>query len=122
MRLTPITDARDSRRAFQALAKQFRQGSRRVRRPVGWHGGGGNFTVYWRPQEKIWALLERTYAKNRFWCCFGSENPLRTRGLTISCEINPPHSGINRRTAGVFLTDANGKRYFGAQRQAGRSP
>jgi len=52
--------------------------------------------------------------KNRFWNAFGSTSPLDTRTLEIVCEINFPYHGIDRRIAGVFLTDeATGEIWVG---------
>ena len=49
---------------------------------------------------------------NKYWNAFGVEHPDQ-RNLSITVEMNPPHHGEGRRTAGVFFTDSSGKFYIG---------
>jgi hypothetical protein len=49
----------------------------------------------------------------RFWNSFGVADPNQHSSLSITVEINPPHEGENRRTAGVFLRDESGRLYVG---------
>jgi hypothetical protein len=51
--------------------------------------------------------------KRRFWNCFGLQNPADYKRLRIVVEINPPHEGENRRVAGRFVRDDEGRIYLG---------
>jgi hypothetical protein len=50
---------------------------------------------------------------HRFWNGFGVADPNQHSSLSTTVEINPPHEGENRRTAGVFLRDEFGRLYVG---------
>jgi hypothetical protein len=79
-----------------------------IQRKLGWQGGGGVFNVYWLNKQGFWCVLEPALTENRYWCAFGVDNPHNTENLTITCEINPPFSGVNRRMAGAFARDSCG--------------
>ncbi len=104
--MRPLTSRNPIRQAFDAFSERLRRDAQEFRREVGYQGGGGSYPVYWRPEERFWSLLE--LADNRYWCCFGLENPNSQNSLTIVCEINPPLEGINRRCAGFFVEGDDG--------------
>lgn len=113
MGLTPLTETQEIEAAFNSWAKRMHQDSQPYpNHLVGWSGGHGRFTVYWHPTEQIWSLMERYYAKNRYWCCFGTRHPSSPGNLSITCEINIPYQGINRRVAGVFAQARDGHFYL----------
>jgi hypothetical protein len=100
---TAIRDGADATNAFSEMARNLRQGARQLRKPLGWKGGADEFTVYWRAEEGFWSVLEDGFAENRYWCCFGTGDPDAVTKLSIACEINPPFTGINLRTTGMFI-------------------
>jgi hypothetical protein len=106
-----IEDAGELHSAFNQLKLRWMDLAVKFTRSVGYQGGGGKFDVYWNEREQTWALLRPH--ENRYWCAFGTENPEVTSGLTITCEINPPQKGINRRCAGLFFQGSDGKVYLG---------
>ena len=112
MALMALTNRRQSAEAFQRLRNTFQRGATRLRRNVGWQGGGGSFDVFWRPHDGYWSLLHANVTENRYWCCFGVEDPTAYDNLTITCEINPPKSGLDLRTAGMFAVAGGGHVYF----------
>ncbi len=57
----------------------------------------------------IWVLLRPESIKNRYWCAFGVDDPYPASLLSITCEINPPKEGIDRRCAGLFVRDESGE-------------
>ncbi len=59
--------------------------------------------VYWLKGKEVWAAFGD--GGNRFWNAFGLGNPATDKELTITVELNPPKSGINRRMAGAFAKD-----------------
>jgi hypothetical protein len=110
--LAPLTDKADLRAAFNVLARQLKKRAKPLRRHVGWQGGGGHYTLYWRPDLQIWSLLDPKETKNRYWCCFGVGYPSDGQSQSITCEINPPIKGVDRRIAGIFLKDDNDSIYL----------
>lgn len=68
-------------------------------------------SVYWNAAESLWALFEPEMASNRYWCGFGVQDPLTDSMLSITCEINFPYEGINRRVAGRFVRRSNNQTY-----------
>jgi hypothetical protein len=110
--VTPLVNRDEIAAAYSQLRDRLIQGSRPISRPAGWQGGGGDFTVHWRPGEQIWAILDADFAGNRYWCAFGTQDPTLASGLTLVCEINPPVEGVNRRCAGLFVRDADGRIYL----------
>ena len=70
---------------------------------------GGNFQgrVRYSSELNIWvAYLNQ---ENRSWNGFGIGKPIADKNNSLVGEINFPHSGINRRIAGAFGIDENGK-------------
>jgi hypothetical protein len=99
-----VTNAQESRRAFQQLVRTFREGAASERRAVGWQGGGGHYNMYVRMDVGLWGLFEPL--DNRYWCCYGlAEHLEQQSSLSIVVEVNPPLEGTNRRCAGIFLRD-----------------
>ena len=112
MSLKPLTKRSETERAYKLLHKRLVRGARKFTRKLGWQGGGDEHTLYWHPDVGIWAVLEDKYAGKRFWCCYGTDDPESGDNFGITCEINPPWSGTNRRCAGVFAKDINGQVYL----------
>ncbi len=106
--LTLITDLGESLRAFDAFKTAFAIGAHPFpNHYVGWQGGSVTVDVYWHTSIGIWGVFERRPPDEgkgaaRFWNCFGIADPGKDSMLSITVEINPPHQGENRRTAGVF--------------------
>ncbi len=107
----PLTECDEIASALNALEHKLSQGSQPLRRKIGYRGGGGVYTVYWRPHEGFWAAID-PYHKGRHWCVYGTMDPTQETLLTIVCEVNPPVEGIRRQCAGAFLRDASGRIYL----------
>lgn len=112
MNLTPLTNADEIRRAYDGLVNIMIADAEELEREVGYQGGGGRYPVHWRSRDHMWSLTSTPAEANRYWCCFGTEDPTVTSSLTISAEINPPREGINRRCAGVFAADDRDEIYL----------
>jgi len=110
--LTPLTDRDEIRQAFDITVSNLKDGAFAVNRKVGWHGGGGEFDIYWRSKEQFWFFVDPDREVTRYWCCFGTSDPANADNLTIVGEINPTKEGINRRNAGMFLVDQEGLTYL----------
>jgi hypothetical protein len=117
MSLIPLISADEIRGAFELFFEHVKKGARLFRRNVGWRGkrGEDTYDVYWRSAESFWVLLHTpspSLAQSQYWCAFGKEDPHSEKTLTITCEINPPTKGINRRCAGIFLKNSLGQIYI----------
>jgi hypothetical protein len=82
---------------------------------IGYQSGHFKTSVFWLPEFSCWAYFGlppkgKSHGK-RYWNVFGLEVP--SGSVSIACEINPPLSGTNRRTAGVFLRDSAGRLHIG---------
>ena len=102
-----VGDAHAARREFEVLSRALSKGTK-FRRKVGFKGTSRPSEVIWHAKEEMWSLLVPDYTKNRFWCCFGIENPRDRTDLNIAVEVNPAHEGTNFRVAGAFAKDARG--------------
>jgi len=111
MNLSPITTRRESRIAFHKLRSCLIAASRRFHRKVGWPGEHGEFTLYWHHDAGFWVVfgLEEL---SRYWCAYGTMDPNSHASVDITCEINPPTEGIDRRCGGVFLRDSGSGLYL----------
>jgi endonuclease III len=74
---------------------------------VGFQGESHRKNVLWSDSLGIWMLAE-VIEGSRYWNAFGIENPTRQSGVGITCEINFPLTGINRRVAGAVAEDTAG--------------
>ena len=110
MSLTALTDAKEIYQAYRECANTSKKGGQLFKRTVGYQGGNKEVHVYWHPNEQTWMSFNEI--KNRYWCLFGVANPETHHNLDITCEINAPLKGINRRCAGVYVRDEDGKIYL----------
>ena len=102
-------DKKDSSaEAFGVLRTTLLRGGARIRRTVGFRGGAVETEVTWHGSAGIWTLLDPDEAKNRFWCCFGVQNPKEVKSLDIAVEVNPRLKGTDLRVAGAFARDVRG--------------
>ena len=113
MKLEPITDGKEIKAAFDLLSRSARRNSRRIVATLGWQGGNRTLPTYWNAELEIWAAFNLNEAKDRYWCCYGTQNPSEKKMVQIACETNPPREGFDRRSAGVFLTDESEQIYLG---------
>ena len=111
MALTALTEAAEIKSAYDKLNQRLRDGADSYRKNVGHQGKTDVFSVYWRPKEQFWSLFEPDFWENRYWCCLGTWNPADHNVLDITCEINCPHHDFNRRIAGAFVRDVDGRLY-----------
>jgi hypothetical protein len=78
---------------------------------VGWKGGSDVFTVYWHEQAEFWVLFN-IGDSGGYWCPFGVAVSSQNKPVSITCEINPPNEGVNRRKGGLFLRDSGSGLYL----------
>jgi hypothetical protein len=84
-------------------------------RNIGYQSGSDDAIVVWHETEGIWGTFNpkplNEDSPTRYWNAFGREDPQLHSSLSITCEINPPHEGINRRVAGAFGRDERDRLY-----------
>jgi len=64
--------------------------------------------VLWSNHLGIWLFSGRTEG-NRYWNAFGAIKPRINTHVPITCEINFPVSGIDRRIGGALARDRKGR-------------
>jgi hypothetical protein len=107
MTLMALTGRKEIRRAYDRFATSLREGAVRCTdTKVGYQGGGSIHDAYWRSAQGFWSAFDD--AHSRYWCAFGATDPGDSRNLGITCEINCPFEGIDRRVAGVFVKNEDG--------------
>jgi hypothetical protein len=87
------------------------QGSKKFKRNVGWAGGHGEFTLYWHENAGFWVVFW-IEGLSRYWCAYGTMDPNKHSSVNITCEINPPIQGIDRRCGGIFVKDSSSSLYL----------
>lgn len=107
--MTPLTDSGEIRNAFDRLRRNIQRGTEifkgRVHCARLGELAGTPKDVHWDRRHNINSCMRLHPTKTRYWCAYGAEYPGERPGrcLHISCEINPPFKGINRRVSGAFL-------------------
>lgn len=75
---------------------------------LGHPGGTTKAKVLWSDSLGIWMFQEKI-SDNRYWHAFGAGKPSASSHIPITCEINFPASGIDRRIGGALAIDRSGK-------------
>ena len=112
MTYVPLADRNEIRKAYDKFEDHMTISGRKVKCFIYYQSGGKEGEVTWRPELGIWSYFDPYAEKTRYWCAFGVEEPRLGASLSITCEINMPHEGIDLRIAGVFVRDANGRIYI----------
>ena len=100
--LTTQTDIAAAMRKY--IAQMRTKCTQPIPANLGYKGGFEQITFYWSPQLGLWFGSDSTIATGRYWNPLGiaETQPQQGEMLSITCEINPPISGLNRRTQGAF--------------------
>jgi hypothetical protein len=75
---------------------------------LGHLGASEKVKVSWSERLGIW-FFSRKVAGTRYWNAFGVGRPEVGAAIAITCEINFPLCGIDRRTGGAFAQDRAGQ-------------
>ncbi len=103
-----IEDGSDIANAQKRFTDAFKQISDdKVSVHFGHLGASFYREVLWMQQLDIWVHSD-IIEGSRHYNGFGIENPRSSTHVSITCEINFPLSGINRRIAGAFAGDRSG--------------
>lgn len=106
-----LDDESSIRKAQQRFAKGFeRFVDEKIPVKLGHLGGNTECEVSRSNKLKIWTYSGMVLG-SRYWNAFGIEEPAKGKNVSITCEINFPLRGINRRVAGAFVADGLGAVY-----------
>ena len=97
--------ARYQRRFAQSLRAL---GAEKIPVKLGHPGASEKAKVAWSERLGIW-FFSRKIAGSRYWNAFGIGRPANGESVAITCEINFPISGIDRRMGGAFAEDHAGR-------------
>ena len=75
---------------------------------LGHPGASEKAKVAWSGRLGVWFYF-RKIAQSRYWNAFGVGRPEAGESVAITCEINFPLSGIDRRGGGAFAEDHTGR-------------
>jgi hypothetical protein len=106
--LKVVEDESSVRRYQRIFAKALRTpDDKTVPVTLGHPGASEKAKVSWSEMLGIWSF-SRKIAGSRYWNAFGVVRPEGGAGIAITCEINFPLCGIDRRTGGAFAQDRAG--------------
>ena len=104
-----IEDPQEIEAAQELLGERFAEGAEAYAdASLGFRGGSaeGN-TLHWHPRLQVWGAFNVLLELGRYWNPFGTGDPSSGSGLSITCEVNPSLSGVNRQVAGAFGVDVD---------------
>ncbi|MBN1663722.1 MAG: hypothetical protein JW943_08980 [Deltaproteobacteria bacterium] len=78
---------------------------------IGHMGASFDAKVLWSSRLGIW-IYSTKIVGSRYWNAFGLDKPKAQSALPITCEINLPLSGIDRRIGGALAADKKGNIYL----------
>jgi hypothetical protein len=107
--LKVITDEAAIKRCQGRFVRGLRQfASERIPVRLGHPGASERVRVFWSERLGIW-FFSRKIADSRYWNGFGTGRPEAGASVAVTCEINFPLSGYDRRIGGVFARNRQGR-------------
>lgn len=100
----------DAQKKFEEKFRSFH--GQRIKTTLNHRGGNTKAELLWFEKPGFWVSSVKGGAENRYWNAFGTENPEGRKNVYITCEVNFPKSGIDRKIGGAFAKDASGKLYM----------
>jgi len=109
--LKAITDAKAIHRCQQHFTRQLKTwGKEKIPVNLGHQGASDRVRVWWSDELGLWFFPGKG-EENRNWNAFGTARPKTDAALSITCEINFPKEGTDRRIGGVFAADGKGRTF-----------
>ncbi|MBK8196498.1 MAG: hypothetical protein IPK76_26115 [Lewinellaceae bacterium] len=104
--ITAVDNGKEIARLQKQMQLAFKnQKPESIRAIIGSPGGAfGTKFLYFKAYD-IWVVFEE--GDNRYWNAFGIGRPIPEKNNSITCEINFPYEGIDRRIAGVWGKDSD---------------
>lgn len=107
--LKVITDEAAIKRCQRQFARSFKAvTAATIPVKLGHPGASEKAKVAWSESLGIW-FFSRKIAGSRYWNGFGIGRPEAGGAIAVTCEINFPLCGIDRRTGGAFAQDRAGR-------------
>jgi len=107
--LKVITDEAAIKRCQRQFVRSFKPvTAATIPVKLGHPGASEKAKVAWSESLGIW-FFSRKIAGSRYWNGFGIGRPEGGTAIAITCEINFPFCGIDRRTGGAFAQDRAGR-------------
>ncbi len=75
-----------------------------------WRGGELRTTIHWARDDGFWWAVEPRHARDALVLGHAPEAPGRRQSIT--CEINLPRLGVDRKVAGIIAADDDGALYL----------
>jgi len=75
-----------------------------------WRGGELRTTIHWVRDDAFWWAVEPRHQRDALVLGHAPDPPARRESIT--CEINLPRAGADRKVAGIIATDENGAFYL----------
>lgn len=109
--LKVVADESAIRRHQRQFARSLRAAApEKIPVKIGHPGASEKANVAWSESLGIW-FFSRKIAGSRYWNGFGVGRPESGDNVAITCEINFPLYGIDRRTGGAFAQDRSGRTF-----------
>lgn len=103
---TTIFNADEITELQKRLEQAFRsQKPEIIRAIVGSPGGAFETNFLYIGEHEFWVVFGKD--KNRYWNAFGVGRPTAGKNTSITCEINFPYGGVDRKIAGVFAKEGD---------------
>jgi hypothetical protein len=103
-----LEDARRITSVRNQIITAFRQyGAKPVNTNLGYQGENVDVRVLWAADLGFWFAPE-VISGSRYWNAFGTKDP-RFGLVPITCEVNLPLRGIDRRIGGALADDEHGQ-------------
>ncbi len=75
-----------------------------------WRGGELRTTIHWARDDAFWWAVEPRHTRDALVLGHAPDAPSRRESIT--CEINLPRAGADRKVAGIIVEDASGALYL----------
>jgi hypothetical protein len=106
-----IQDEQAIRRCHRQFIKGFRPyADEKIPVYLGHPGASVKARVLWSGRLGIWFLFRKT-DEGRYWNAFGTGRPKPEATIPITCEINFPVRGVDRRMGGALARDFAGRAF-----------
>ncbi len=104
-----LEDEAAIRRGQRQFARSFRPfADEKITVKIGHPGANFKAGVFWSERLGIW-FFSRKMSEDRYWNVFGIGRPTPGDDVSITCEINFPVRGIDRKTGGALARDNAGR-------------
>jgi hypothetical protein len=77
-----------------------------------WRGGEMRTTIHWARDDAFWWAVDATRPGGRHALLLGHAPDPPTKRESITCEINLPRAGADRKVAGIIAADEDGAFYL----------